>query len=822
MNSAVYLGVWTNWSRGPILGATVTTTKSTGNLLIAFTAVFITLVATRFWRIASLVLHRSYSRSEPRDALHYQRQVVLRNSATPESVIISALRMIWVWRVPQSMSCLVRLLPTVLIATLCLAGFTIAGGFSSSITTATTDQVLVRSDTCGPIRTTTENINMTALLLSHWAGKLNDATSYAQQCYSQDSSGTLGCNKFVAKRLPTPTVNTAADCPFADHLCQGGAQSALRLDTGYIDSHGHLGVNAPAKERFALRMVTTCAPLVTEGYTSQVVKDGLNWTRFHYGNVTQSPAFEARADYIHEVKNLDSQYFRTSEIVSNYNYMVTDFRPYDVEMQGGEVVNGDFLPLPDLTPSSGDLSVTFLSGNGVRFFEKMDDPWYRATQFSDNLTNFYGGGIETHSFYRPNIPASPLGCTEEYQWCNSEYPRDRGCGPLGSYQDALVGSVPFFNLTLGDIEPDRPLISQNKVGARYVWSQMIFAGYTPTVDSVVAYLGPRSLASQPRLSYGIQYALPLDQWQLDVTQFVEAAQGTGDLDDYQALQSPPVNEVERDLCNNQKIRDSAYTSFSILGLSLTFGLGGLIVCISLLLEPFLAFLNKLGKYNSYSYLEWKCNTSLQLYRLAQEESGVRDWSNCVGEVPITKGNPNLAKLDITNPKHPVLQRPIAIEAATKPEQQAQQSEEERQESEPPHLRPRQHLPGSERLARPQHTHPLNLRPPNLRRQNPQLRGEALVPVAGINRGLIQRFRHAAAPRPLGQLPARVAVPRLPPRWQQPGPARRRAARRNRRSPPPGSGSRRRHPSNLDASAARSRYASISRAYTSNASGRACR
>ncbi|KAK9773829.1 putative Carboxylic ester hydrolase [Seiridium cardinale] len=47
--------VWINWSRGRVLGATLTVSNSNGALAIDFTAFFISLVASRFWRIVCLV-----------------------------------------------------------------------------------------------------------------------------------------------------------------------------------------------------------------------------------------------------------------------------------------------------------------------------------------------------------------------------------------------------------------------------------------------------------------------------------------------------------------------------------------------------------------------------------------------------------------------------------------------------------------------------------------------------------------------------------------------------------------------------------------------
>lgn len=53
---SVHIGTWTNWSRGRVMGATLTTTRQYGNLLIAFTAFFVSFVASRFWKMTWLVI----------------------------------------------------------------------------------------------------------------------------------------------------------------------------------------------------------------------------------------------------------------------------------------------------------------------------------------------------------------------------------------------------------------------------------------------------------------------------------------------------------------------------------------------------------------------------------------------------------------------------------------------------------------------------------------------------------------------------------------------------------------------------------------------
>lgn len=85
----VYLGLWTNWSSGSVLGLTLTMTRGDGNVLTAFTASFIVYVGTRVWHIASLVLHHYFSTREYRDVLHHQRQVLLRNLTSADEAVVS-------------------------------------------------------------------------------------------------------------------------------------------------------------------------------------------------------------------------------------------------------------------------------------------------------------------------------------------------------------------------------------------------------------------------------------------------------------------------------------------------------------------------------------------------------------------------------------------------------------------------------------------------------------------------------------------------------------------------------------------------------------
>lgn len=107
----------------------------------------------------------------------------------------------------------------------------------------------------------------------------------------------------------------------------------------------------------------------------------------------------------------------------------------------------------------------------------------------------------------------------------------------------------------------------------------------------------------------------------------------------------------------QKIRSSAYTSFSCFGLFFTLIMGALITVTSYILEPILNYLHKRRKYKSYAHLEWTCNTSLQLHRMAHEQLGGQKWDNCTEHIPTTDPEVPLASLDISDPTHPILCTP---------------------------------------------------------------------------------------------------------------------------------------------------------------------
>ncbi|KAJ2981336.1 hypothetical protein NUW58_g6714 [Xylaria curta] len=658
----VYVGIWTNWSRGRVMGSTLTLRRRDADLLIAFTAFFIAFVTTRAWRILCFMFHRFYSTADPRDALYHQRQTILRNSSSPESGIQMLLWLLWANRRSKGGF---RPLPAAVVAFVCVSIFTVAGGFSSQISTAIGNEVLIKSSNCGytPMPGVLNNPFFTRQLANR-AITTNAAANYAQQCYSNDKTGLLDCGRFITKKVENSKINIQASCPFRNNICRNESTNLL-IDSGYIDSHDILGLNAPPNERILLRNVLHCAPLTTTGFAREANTSVGMRTLYHYGNQTSGNGEEV--DYIHAAPSVESQYAvtKSNDIITVYgNYALSSFYS-GVNNKTTFKKISNFYPIDDIARSDADLSLFFLSGNGVAFPRPSDDQWYRLNTVPSSLNlGAHNPGTE---IYLPQEPASPLGCANQYQFCNTAFQGTDGCGPLASLRDAIAGAIPFFFTANSR---SSKVNSTSETGARLIYfTNNFFSTSSSEISTILGQLGPVSLTSQKTLFGGIQGPIASNQWQRDVSHWWDismAAQQSALLDsayiaDNSDVRASRVNyttpELQK-LCNNQKIRSTAYASFSLFGLFFTLAVGVLLTLVSYLLEPVSEWLHKrkCSDNNKYPYLEWVANATLQLQRFAHEEAGFGTWSEGTGTIPMTKAGELLGSLDITDPSHPVLRR----------------------------------------------------------------------------------------------------------------------------------------------------------------------
>ena len=227
---------------------------------------------------------------------------VLRNSLSSVSTLWTTLQLIWCWRAAAD-GYLARTLPTIVFAASAFCAFTIAGGFTSSISTGIGTDVLLDGSQCGALQPDTLTSDTMSVLYPWLSQLMNNAANYAQQCYSANATGTLECTTFVRSRLQFNSVLNAS-CPFTDSKICRSNDSNLLLDSGLISSDD-LGLNMPSDQRIFYREVLHCAPIRTEGLTTNASTESNNYTRYWYGSDGYS-----RRNWTYEVENLDAQYLK--------------------------------------------------------------------------------------------------------------------------------------------------------------------------------------------------------------------------------------------------------------------------------------------------------------------------------------------------------------------------------------------------------------------------------------------------------------------------------------------------------------------------------
>ncbi|KAI0438894.1 hypothetical protein F4803DRAFT_554594 [Xylaria telfairii] len=536
---------------------------------------------------------------------------------------------------------------TATVALLCIVSFTIAGGYSSRVSTAIGDEVIIKSANCGyrnrtlsPLQTPAANV--------YYGDRMTNAASYATQCYlNETNTGISECNQLTTSRI-VGKIDTRAACPFNNTICREKSTN-LRIDSGFLNSHIHFGVNAPPDQRIALRNVFHCAPLVTEGYTSLYFNqnpdkslDGS--TIYHYGGFS----FAERKDYIFLAKTLQSQYSLTLSNDSVVGHSNFDLQVNPVIIENGTSSPYSFTPIKQISRHDADTFILFLSGNGVLFSQPSGDPWYRVAPTSTKFVA-YGADYESPTqLYLPLEPASPLGCTAQYQFCNAGSGK---CGPLASQLDAIAGAAPYFDTTYADFDADNAEIER---AARFIYFiKSAVMPNAPYLQEMLGHLGSQALLSQRNLVNGWQYNLESNQWQQDMSHLwdimmaghqsalLDAAYGPTDpgvLMDWTHYTAPGLQK----LCHKQKMRSTLYASFSLLGLVFIFLVGTLLSLASYILEPLSGILHKKG-YHQYEHLEWSTNSTLQLQRSAYEALGRGTWANCTKTMPTTKEGESLSR-----------------------------------------------------------------------------------------------------------------------------------------------------------------------------------
>ena len=228
-------------------------------------------------------------------------------------------------------------------------------------------------------------------------------------------------------------------------------------------------------------------------------------------------------------------------------------------MEECEILNGScvdsrstFTPIKELAQTDGDISLIFLSNDGIHYTEPVEDEWYSAHRTTNDTLRENGYSDQKH-YYLSDETASVLGCKEQYQSCDPTLPTERGCSSLNG-----IASISFNNQ-----------MPTTKREISLYWGLGIYAIY-----QVLNFLRSSALTSRFSLAQGIQAPLPADQWQREVEYWhnivlaalqgasVDDAVGPGNSEMLKLFWTKPTNDVERHLCSSQVSFSSASPSFN--------------------------------------------------------------------------------------------------------------------------------------------------------------------------------------------------------------------------------------------------------------------
>lgn len=416
-------------------------------------------------------------------------------------------------------------------------------------------------------------------------------------------------------------------------------------------------------------MVYTCAPLKTQGYTTDYNDSDYGAVkRYMYGPVGDVRQIN---NWSYELP-VDNAYLpgdnTSSANIPRLEYSLGIEKHYATTNESLLPFPNNWAPIDALKLEDADVHLLFMSAPQLHYAGPVDDPWFSAHRNASEL-NFVKTKAKFDAWLQDE-PAGVMACTQQVQYCNPNLPEGERCEPLRGLNDPRKS------------DRVKKIFSTDDQFATIKWVDNIWVYGVYTISATIGFIGATALRARYGLSYGYSAALPDNQWQLEAEHFikgalaslqdvfVEAVSGIPEtLEDFR--QPPLANEtMAQNMCVNQKVVSGDYSSFNVLGLSLILALGVIIIVLDMGLEPTVGWWQR-RKYKKhqlrdesypseevahplYGALEWSHTNILQLQRLAQEEAGYGEWSSCHKDVPVTEPGQLLAALDLRKIMHPQL------------------------------------------------------------------------------------------------------------------------------------------------------------------------
>lgn len=299
-----------------------------------------------------------------------------------------------------------------------------------------------------------------------------------------------------------------------------------------------------------------------------------------------------------------------------------------------------FTPIPALDIKNSSVTIVFASFYGA-YSGESDDLWLPAHQ-PLSLKGAHDGysEVKIDGIYGPDKPFSVMACTEQFQFCNpsarSGVPQCTDYASMAQLSNYTDNNSTFRNVFTNEHQMALALA-------------LGLAVNPANINSVV--VSPPALLLASQLS-ATQFSIPPapNQWVLETENWFQIGLAIMQRYTVDYISGPPTQftphvayynestmpEGLKWLCGTQIVRRNDFTNFSSLSIGLVFGLGALIIILSLCLETIAGYVRLKWRSGYWRQTAWWAEGTLQLQRRACEGMGVRDWDFKEWEqVPVT-------------------------------------------------------------------------------------------------------------------------------------------------------------------------------------------
>lgn len=590
----IHEGFWIDRTRSGVMGYTLTLCPTSAILLTNSLAIWVTICGIQIWAVIRYVLHQRdavIQREPPTPHLNSQ-QAILRNAGSALTTAQLMFELARKSRGRRSIRAYAIALSAVMYASL----FTIAGISSNKAISAPSvnggSAVLLRNNNCGVWNTTILDIVRYAKYstLTEWgmftqyaareAYDVQVSLGYSNECYTSKAAKDSPSSTCQTLRSPNirRNVSSSASCPFARQICLENPET-ITMDTGDIDSHLVLGINAAPEDRLKYRKITTCSVFNSTSYAGgwdgEVVSASSPRPTPEMAWVNYGPSISQKTDWTYAYSNFASFY-------NNFSAKVTG--PYFLGVQyafapseSPNVLNS-FSPIPELAKDTADVTLMFLSFTG-KYLGPVDDPWFSAS----NEQHFEASKDFLQDRYAPDAAISTVGCSEQHIFCtNQGYCTD----PLGFNQ---VQNVDSFNRNLTP--------KQNAT-----FNRILEGVYSSRLAYIVPYLAmttspllANTFAFDGKSGDVISEPLPKDQWKREIAnwhsigmahlQRIIARWATGQIVPDPQYLDQPTEPQDVWFCRSFVVPSTTYESFSVLAIVLIVFFGTLIIIVGSCIDP---------------------------------------------------------------------------------------------------------------------------------------------------------------------------------------------------------------------------------------------